>query len=548
MREAEKAFTGMVPMVEPHLLPAGASQELVNGNPLGGALVPYKGPAKVADLAKPGTKLAIYRFGRSLDDDARFWFHWLHDTDVARRDPGRCTGAYLFHGGRPAAARDGFDHGDLQRADADGLVPAGHTGGDGARHRDRDPAAKSPANLERQSCLLAYTFVSAWGEEAAEPGERPIQCGHERHAQRYQHGRAAGRGIQHHAQAAVYLDDRRDGHGDPALLERDPGRRRDVLRQGGFHAARRGAAGACAGAPPADLFGIMAHPGGFLVGFSGKRVYRSEVFKPYGWPYYSPVADEIVGGAVMGQATVICTKGDTYLATQADPVTMTPTRLDGHQPCVAKRTIRAFKGGVVYASPDGLVMVDQSGGVGVVTEGLISRAQWQAYKPASMHAAVHDNRYFCWYDTGAERGGLIFDLTRGAMSLTRTDVYATAAYSDGRRDELFLALADGNVHSGTAAPRRCHAARLQALPAGTRAEHRRRAGAGRGLSGSVPAARDDRDQRRAARRAGGAYGPQRPPVPAARQLPRARLRVHPGGHGRDHRGDRGVHPGNVTAV
>ena len=45
-----------------------------------------------------------------------------------------------------------------------------------------------------------------------------------------------------------------------------------------------------------------------------------------------------------------------------------------------------------------------------------------------MHAAVHDNRYFCWYDTGAERGGLIFDLTRGAMSLTRTDVYATAAY------------------------------------------------------------------------------------------------------------------------
>ena len=41
-------------------------------------------------------------------------------------------------------------------------------------------------------------------------------------------------GIQHHAQAAVYLDDRRDGHGDPALLERDPGRRRDVLRQVDF--------------------------------------------------------------------------------------------------------------------------------------------------------------------------------------------------------------------------------------------------------------------------------------------------------------------------
>lgn len=198
--------------------------------------------------------------------------------------------------------------------------------------------------------------------------------------------------------------------------------------------------------PPADLFGLMAHPGGFMIGFSGKRVYRSEVFKPFGWPYYSPVADEIVGGAIMGQATVVCTKGDTYLATQADPVTLTPLRLDGNQPCVAKRTIRAFKGGVVYASPDGLVMVDQAGGVGVVTEELLTRAQWQAYRPASMHASVHDNRYFCWFDTGAERGGLIFDLTRGAMSLTRTDVYATASFSDGRRDELFLALLDGNVH------------------------------------------------------------------------------------------------------
>src|SRR5690606_35283237 len=46
--------------------------------------------------------------------------------------------------------------------------------------------------------------------------------------------------------------------------------------------------------PPSDLFGIMAHPGGFLVGFSGKRVCRSETYKLNGWPYFSPVADDIV--------------------------------------------------------------------------------------------------------------------------------------------------------------------------------------------------------------------------------------------------------------
>ena len=110
----------MVPMVEPHLLPAGASRSWSTATRWAARWCPG---AKVADLAKPGTKLAIYRFGRSLDDDARFWFHWLHDTDVARGAiPDDAQGVPISR--RPASRRAGFDHGDLQRADADGLVLA----------------------------------------------------------------------------------------------------------------------------------------------------------------------------------------------------------------------------------------------------------------------------------------------------------------------------------------------------------------------------------------------------------------------------------------
>lgn len=448
MREAEKAFTGMLPRVEPHLLPAGASQDVLNASLQRGSLVPYRAPAKVADLAKVSTKLAIYRFGRSIDDDARYWFHWLNDTDVARGaipdDAQERT--YFTEAGQPPRVTDST------RATTDGQMPS-------TWYRLGIPAPTSratvtvalqpdpPSGLERQSCLLAYTFVSAWGEEGppnevSEPfnaatndtlnvinmegppvGEYNITLKRLYISTTDATGTAVLRFWKEVPAGAVTFSDKVDfTELGEALPER------------------------ALVPPPADLFGLMAHPGGFMIGFSGKRVYRSEVFKPFGWPYYSPVADEIVGGAIMGQATVVCTKGDTYLATQADPVTLTPLRLDGNQPCVAKRTIRAFKGGVVYASPDGLVMVDQAGGVGVVTEELLTRAQWQAYRPASMHASVHDNRYFCWFDTSTERGGLILDLTRGAMSLTRTDVYATASYSDGRRDELFLALPDGNVH------------------------------------------------------------------------------------------------------
>lgn len=448
MREAEKAFTGMLPRIEPHLLPAGASQDVLNANMQRGSLVPYKAPAKVADLAKVGTKLAIYRFGRAIDDDARYWFHWLKDTDVARGaipdDTQERT--YFTEAGQPPRVTDST------MATTGAAMPS-------AWYRLGIPAPtvratvtvtqqpNPPDNLERQSCLLAYTFVSAWGEEGP-PNEvsDPFDAATD-DTLNVINMEGPPSGEYNITLKRLYISTT-DATGTAVLRfwKEVPAGAVTFSDKVDFTALGEALPEHALVPPPADLFGLMAHPAGFMIGFSGKRVYRSEVFKPYGWPYYSPVADEIVGGDIMGQATVICTKGDTYLATQADPVTFTPLRLEGNQPCVAKRTIRAFKGGVVYASPDGLVMVDQSGGMGVVTEELLTREQWQAYRPSSMHASVHDNRYFCWYDTGTARGGLIFDLTRGAMSLTRTDVYATASYSDGRRDELFLALPDGDVH------------------------------------------------------------------------------------------------------
>lgn len=448
MREAIKAFTGMLPRVEPHLLPAGASQDALNVNLQRGSLVPYKEPAKVADLAKVGTKLAIYRFGRAIDDDARYWFHWLNDADVARGaipdDAQERT--YFTEAGQPPRVTDST------MATANDLMPT-------AWYRLGIPAPTSratvtiseqpdpPSSLERQSCLLAYTFVSAWGEEGP-PNEvsDPFDAATADTLNVINlEGPPAGE--YNITLKRLYLSTT-DATGTAILRfwKEIPAGAVTFSDEVDFTMLGEALPERALVPPPDDLFGLMDHPAGFMIGFSGKRVYRSEVFKPFGWPYYSPVADEIVGGAIMGQATVVCTKGDTYLATQADPITLTPVRLDGNQPCVAKRTIRAFRGGVVYASPDGLVMVDQTGGIALVTEELLTRDQWQAYRPESMHANVHDSRLFCWYDTGAQRGGLIFDLTRGAMSMTRTDVYATASYSDGRRDELFLALPDGDVH------------------------------------------------------------------------------------------------------
>lgn len=197
-------------------------------------------------------------------------------------------------------------------------------------------------------------------------------------------------------------------------------------------------------APPSDLTALRAHPNGFMVGLSpvSKKFCRSEVFKPYAWPteYQDPLDIDVVGLEVIGQSVVICTKGPTYLASGNDPLRILPVRLEGKQPCVSKRSIRLTNVGVIYASPDGLVAVTPDGRMELVTRTLFTRDQWQAYKPESMHAEVHDERYFCWWYADQDNKGLmIFDFTGDGLGVIHCDAWFSAAYSDPRRDALFVA-------------------------------------------------------------------------------------------------------------
>jgi len=97
--------------------------------------------------------------------------------------------------------------------------------------------------------------------------------------------------------------------------------------------------------------------------------------------------------------------------------------------------------GIVYASPDGLVAINGQGAPLLLTEGLLTREQWQALNPASMLGVAHDDRYFGFYEkTGGERGGFILDARNGGFGLVFTDIWAQAAYSDPLTDRLLLVM------------------------------------------------------------------------------------------------------------
>jgi hypothetical protein len=196
--------------------------------------------------------------------------------------------------------------------------------------------------------------------------------------------------------------------------------------------------------PPETLKGLVAGPNGIMAGFTGNDVYFCEPYRGFAWPvgYSQTVEYPVVGIGVMDTTFAVLTKGVPYFIQGGHPDSMTVVKSDIEQACVAKRSIVSFGGAVIYASPDGLVMLSP-GGSKVITEALFTREQWQSLVPASMHAYQHDRKYVCFYNTGTTQGGFIFDFASGVFIMH--DIYATAGYADLQHDTLYLAFADRTV-------------------------------------------------------------------------------------------------------
>lgn len=194
-------------------------------------------------------------------------------------------------------------------------------------------------------------------------------------------------------------------------------------------------------APPADLKGLRMMANGAAVGFSGRTVYMSEPNMPHAWPHKYTIDYDIVGIATYGQTVAVMTSAFPFLIQGADPAAMTPTKLEVPQACVSKRSIVETGDGVLYASPDGYVMLGS--GIDVLTKSMFSRDQWQAYSPSSMDAYLYNGRIHLTYSTGSSSGMLIIDAGGQGAILTTCSFGSihpfTAGYYDPTSDTLYLA-------------------------------------------------------------------------------------------------------------
>jgi hypothetical protein len=200
--------------------------------------------------------------------------------------------------------------------------------------------------------------------------------------------------------------------------------------------------------PPADLRGLVLLPNGFAAGFSGDKIYFSEVNAFHAWPssYALSVGVEIVGLGVYGQSIAVMTKGYPYIVTGASPDGMSIEKVPTFEPCIAKRSIVSDSTGVLYASANGICGIGP-GMSGVVTSNVMSRDDFLAFNPYSFTSGISGSKFFAFYEQASEfvkNGGLILDRTLSAAPLSTTTIKAKALHIDPETGDLYIAT-DGEI-------------------------------------------------------------------------------------------------------
>lgn len=433
-------FSGIAPQADPHLIANNQAQTAINCRFMGGVVNAYKSLRVVTADPVPGRSKSIYRFGQAETDEAKFWFTFNKDTDVAKSQIAADTEERTYF--------------------TDGVLPkktnyAAAVGGSGATypHNSYQTAVPSPTSTPvisiyagdgsgtAETRYYVYTYVTAWNEESipsavslpldVKSGQvvritgltPPTTGNYDIRFIRIYRTASGAKATDYQFVAEIPVS---TNIYDDAVLQENLG---EVCPSIDYDA------------PPNELQGLINLPNGMQAAFKGNDVYFSETYRPFTFPskYILALDYPIVGLGLYGTNLIAVTKGNPYVITGISPDAMSSQKMDLQQACVSKRSIVSMGYGVMYASPDGLVIVNES--ASVITSSIYSKREWQPYLPETITACQYEGRYYAFKSGG---GGLILDPDGGNPIVTTHNLTVTAAFNDLQRDGLYLA-GDGNI-------------------------------------------------------------------------------------------------------
>lgn len=434
-----KVFGGLKPIQDAILLDDNEATVASNARLLSGALTPLKAPTTLKALTKTAP-LTIWRYGNDATE-TNYWLEFLADTDVIRSPVANDSyaRAYWADGGTPKYGPSSVV-----------LSGASYPGGSYTLGVPAPAAAASitaftapPNAANTEDRTYVYTYVSAYGEEGPPSTAATIVTLDPSQSVTVSVPSVGPTGSYNITLKRIYRSSASASDTRFQFVAEIP-----VATTSYVDTKTQAQLGETLATdnwfpPPVGLRGLKLMPNGAAIGFKDNTAYLSEPNLPHAWPHLYTIEQPIVGIGVFRQSAVLLTNSHPVMLSGADPQAMSKEKMELPQACVSKGSIVDTGDGVLYASPDGLVSIS-TGGIDVVTKGLLSREQWQAYNPSSIRGFVHDNRYHMLYTkSGGQRGMVIFDFAGQGAAMVECDINAateiTAGYADPRSDTLYFA-------------------------------------------------------------------------------------------------------------
>lgn len=437
-------FNGISPRTTPRLLADTFATVARDTKLWNGSLRSWRAPVRVADLPRVGATKTIYRFGQDRATDDAYWFHWNDRVSVVRSPVAGNERTFFTGDGAPKVTDS------VLALTGGGAYPnAAYDLGVPSPTQQPLPVVSGEAGEDetKTTRFYVYTFVNDWGEEGS---HSPVSVGVDATVSQSitLENLEVPTGAQSYAAKRIYET---AGVGESAAFymkaEVSAGQTSATFSAAGGAAPNPEGATVIGSIlktagwepPPANLHGLTMMSGQILCGISGNAVRMSRPGYPYAWRArdefkfnYDPVA---IGA--FGNTLVVATKGVPYLISGFEPETMQQTPVERMYACSSARSMVEIGGGVAYASPDGMIVVDQSGATNI-TEAFFDGDQWRALQPASMHAYWWDNQIVLFHSGG----GLIF---KPGAEPTELGFTTDGAFVDPQRDALYL-IVGNEVH------------------------------------------------------------------------------------------------------
>lgn len=203
-------------------------------------------------------------------------------------------------------------------------------------------------------------------------------------------------------------------------------------------------------APVTGLKGLVSLQNGLFAAYKDSTVYVSDWNAPHAWPYEHTVTIDypIVGLGSFGNTIVVCTEAAPVLIVVQDPTNPTVKAVQENCPCVSADSIVNTRNGVIFASQNGLVLINSTSPT-FITEKLLTQDEWLPLHPESLKGAFLNNTYYGFFtnptDTAA---GFIFDLDSYTYStvynsivssgMIYTTQHAKVVYNDIEQSQLYV--------------------------------------------------------------------------------------------------------------